>query len=410
MARISITVGELPSRFLECIAKTIRSYALQADQFASVTNRSNRFAQISLRRAIQFQPHCDNCFVTPTDNEDRDIRRFKVCSDCHLTFFCSQDCHRAGIDLHRQKECRVLQDLAFSELFRLERFKTDEDMDFMLPVPSPRSDYKPLSSISSWKQYYEEFSGYPFGHFLTDDFNPAGEGDDYIRTCRIAKIATNASTYCLTILAGLESLISDLPARKELIIHIMGADAKDFGALKMTEDLLHLLPELRSLVICCIGPDVPIQGDGTDELMDIECCPECTHKGRTRRLLVKRNLYHNFIKSSAFVKNPPDLVVAFNSGHHDEDSLKSWTPTLKAILERNIPALFTTYNESEAFQERISLGRLGARFVREPSQNPWRGALAYPDKLEGRYAVYHTNGFWYIVQGRIGVDSAKSGS
>lgn len=64
----------------------------------------------------------------------------------------------------------------------------------------------------------------------------------YRRACCIAKIAANASTYSLTTLAGLEAVFLDLPTRKELTIHVVGGDSMDFGALRMTEDFLHLLP------------------------------------------------------------------------------------------------------------------------------------------------------------------------
>lgn len=120
------------------------------------------------------------------------------------------------------------------------------------------------------------------------------------------------------------------------------------------------------------------------------------------RTFTEQNFCHDFTFSSLSANNRPDLIIVFHSGycdHSDTEISYSWTPTLKYVLDHNIPAVFTTYNESEAVHEQDLLDRLGAHFIRTPSENRWRGVLTYSDMLEERYQVYHLNYFWYIIQG-----------
>ena len=373
-------------------------------QMNMVKDGLNPLATQSLKRAIQFQPYCEYCLMTPTDSESGEYRKFIPCRECNMAFFCSEQCRTTGMGDHVRKQCAQLQELAFTDVFKSHHFKETGETKFMLPVMDPKSEYKPLESIKSWKQYYEELSGHEIGAFITDDFQPAQDDAVYNRGCRIAKIAADsASTYSLTILSGLESTVVDLPSREHLTIHLVGADETELTNLRATEDFLHLLPNLRSITVGCIGPELPVEGEGHDDFLSLECCPKCKSDGRTRRIFGKRKLYHDFMKSSLYSKSPPDLIVAFHSGHADRET-SSWTPSLRRILDLNVPAIFTTYNETEAFEEEQALNALGACFVKTRSENRWRGAIPYSDVMEERYQVFYTNYYWYIVRGRTGAE------
>lgn len=213
-------------------------------------------------------------------------------------------------------------------------------------------------------------------------------------------MAAESSSLILTILAGLESEISDLSSRKKLTIHIVGADIIELSAASVTEELYHLLPELQTLVVGYVGPDVESAYGNTTKLVDLGYCPECRKMGRSpRQAFMVDDLYHDFAKSELFSKYPPDLIVAFNSGHA-ESEIQSWWPTLKCILDLEIPAVFTTYNKSEAIGEGKIFEGMGAQFSRKPVENPWRGVLAQLEHFEERYDVYYSNYYWYIVRGR----------
>ena len=301
---------------------------------------------------------------------------------------------------HRQNQCADYQELGACEIIKIKHFQATGEIRLMLPTMRPRSDYKALSSVTSWKQYFHHISDNAFGQYFTEDFKPAKSGEEHLHACRAAKMATEASSFVLTIIAALVTTMPDLATRIHLNIHIVGASDMEMQIQRMNEEFLHLLPKLKDLVVGCIGPDLPVEGEGPDYLMPVGCCPNCANVGRTRHLFAKRLLYHDFMyKCPLFAQHPPDIIVAFDSGHTDAET-SLWMPTLQHILDLDVPALFTTFNEQEAYEEELLLERMGAKFVKRRAQNLWRGMMPYFDTLMGRYEKYYTNNYWYIVKGR----------
>ena len=268
-----------------------------------------------------------------------------------------------------------------------------------LPTESPRDTYRPLHTAHGWKDYFEDLSESPLGRFINRDFSPADDDEMSLRTSRFLKIAVDTSSLILTILAGLESEIPDLPSRTKLTIHVVGADDQELRRARMTEELYHLLPKLQALVVGYVGPDVgPSHGD-TTKVIEFDCCPRCQMMDRSpRQAFLANDLYHDFVKSELFAKYPPDLIVAFQSGHAQ---VSSWQPTLNSILDLGIPAVFTTYNKQEALDEERSFNDMGAHFSRRLAENPWRGVFPMFDMFVGRYDVFYINYYWYIVKGRL---------
>ena len=276
--------------------------------------------------------------------------------------------------------------------------ETGETM-IQLPTESPRDTYRPLHTAHSWKDYFEDLSESPFGRFIKKDFSPADEDEVSLHACRFLKVAVDTSSLILTILAGLESEVPDLASRTKLTIHVVGADDQELRRARMTEELYHLLPKLQSLVFGYVGPDVGPNRGSTTKILDFDCCPKCQKMNRSpRQAFLAKDLYHDFVKSELYAKYPPDLIVAFQSGHAQ---VSSWQPTLKSILDLGIPAVFTTYNKQEALDEGRSLDEMGARFSRRLEENPWRGVFPMFDVFVGQYDVYYCNYYWYIVKGRI---------
>ena len=264
-----------------------------------------------------------------------------------------------------------------------------------LPIGSPRDTYRPLHTVHGWKEYFEELSGSPLGRFIKTDFSPADDTADSLRECCLLKVAANSSSLILTIMAGLESEIPDLASRTKLTIHLVGADNQELRHARMTEELYHLLPKLQALVIVYVGPDV---GPSRGKLMLLGCCPQCQEMDRSpHKAFLVNHLYHDFVKTELFAKYPPDLIVAFHTGHA---RVSSWQPTLPSILDLGIPAVFTVYNKQDALDEGQIFDEMGAHFSRRPAENPWRGVLPLFEPFEGRYDVYYCNYYWYIVKGR----------
>ena len=269
-----------------------------------------------------------------------------------------------------------------------------------LPSEKPRHIYKPLHTVQSWKGYLEDVSDSPLARFITKDFSPNDGGKASLHACRFLKIAADSLSHILTILIGLDSEISNLSSRTNLVIHIVGADDEEIDRASMTEELYHLLPRLQTLVVGYVGPDVGSTHGNTTKLLNFKCCPECQKMGRSpRQAFMADELYHDFAKSDLFAKYPPDLIVALHSGHA-ESQVQRWRSTLQCILDLGVPALFTTYNKSEVEQEEQIFDIMGARFSRRPAENPWRGVLPKLDMFMERYDLYYFNYYWYIVKGR----------
>lgn len=267
-----------------------------------------------------------------------------------------------------------------------------------LPSESPRQTYKPLYTAQTWKDYFENISESPYAQFITNDFSPANDYEVSLRACRFLKVGVDSSSPILTILAGLEAEIPDLASRAKLTIHVVGADDQEIRRVRMTEELYHLLPKLQALVVGYVGPDVGTTRGDISKLLEFDCCPKCQLMDRSpRQAFLANNLYHDFVKSELFAKYPPDLIVAFHSGHAQ---VSRWQPTLQSILDVGIPAIFTTYNKQEALDEEQSFDEMGAHFSRRLTENPWRGVFPMFDVFVGQYDVYYLNYYWYIVKGR----------
>jgi len=329
---------------------------------------------------------------------DKDFRLVS-CTDCKLAFFCSSECRSKSEQEHRVRQCADLKEHGEIELVRIKHTEATGEVAIQLPTQSPRTTYRPLSSAMNWKEFFEDISSSPFGSYITKDFGPADDNAEYQRICRFLKAAVDTSTYILTILAGLESELADLVSRTSLTIHIVGATEQELATGRMTEELFHLLPNLRNLMVGYIGPDIGDR-EGLSELLDFECCPNCQAMGRPpRKFFMTNALYHDFTQSRLFTQHPPDLIVAFHSGHYEAETT-TWWPTVDRILDLGIPTLFTTYNEQEAVEEEKVLERKGAHFTKRMEKNRWSGVLPYFDNFVERYATYYLNGYWYIVKGR----------
>ncbi|KAK3176719.1 hypothetical protein OEA41_008044 [Lepraria neglecta] len=172
--------------------------------------------------------------------------------------------------------------------------------------------------MDNWKEYFDDISDSPLAAYITNDFQPVFNDEYSLNKCRFVKVAVKSSTY---ILAGLEHEFPDVPSRKSLTVHIVGADEQETFTAMMAEELLHLLPNLNSLTVGYIGPDAIENPTTQTELLDVERCPTCQQMGRPRRkVFVAGGLYHDFAQSELFRRHPPDLIVAFHSGPFESET------------------------------------------------------------------------------------------
>ncbi|KAL2072860.1 hypothetical protein VTL71DRAFT_12203 [Oculimacula yallundae] len=360
--------------------------------------KQSKVTASNTERSLLYQPYCAKCYLS----QQPETNKLIFCTTCQIASYCTLCSPSSASHTH---SCPTLHRIATAETFSISHYLSTGQTSLGMPTSIPRSTYRPLSSISTWIDYFtllSDKSSLVSGK-VTPDLKPLGTGNEQISNALIA--ASDKNTMMLTILAALEVVFQDdLATKDSLTLHILGATATELDALMLFEELLHLLPNLKTLHCVFIGPQLPNPLYG-DERVVLDCCPVCTNQTRKRSMSMFQGTYHEYIASHPFTQehnSTPDLAVAFHSGHSQEAQLE-WEPTIKLLAEARFPTLFTTYNEKEMREETEGLARMGAGFSKEGERNQWMGMRMLLDPLEeSEGSVYANNMFWYVVQGRRG--------
>ncbi|OAK99746.1 hypothetical protein IQ06DRAFT_150703 [Phaeosphaeriaceae sp. SRC1lsM3a] len=353
---------------------------------------------------VQAQPYCSSCYRSAYQLSHKEIT-LKACPNCQLLHHCS-----SCSDPHTKDVCATYQIQNQIEHFRHELFEDTGKASVIACTASPRSSLKSFAKSGGWYDYYINISDKSFikGN-ITSDFSKitsaASQGPpeklEFEEDRRLfLLLGTDTLTMPLTIAAALEDL--NLLTKPTLKIHMLGATGREFLAMSVFEEILHLVPSIKSLDITAVGPSSQLYGQGPEGYApkyNLPCCEACTSKGKKRPLSAYKGLYHDFAASSFYER--PDLIVAFNSGCVDGDDADSdWDKTIRLIVDSDVPALFTTYNPREAEHEQAKMKSLGAKFLVEPEMNKWRSAVPMPEFLDQEYEMWYQNYHRYIVKGK----------
>ena len=267
---------------------------------------------------------------------------------------------------------------------------TGEDL-IQITSKSPRYPYKPLHSMPTWKEYFEDLSR-SIRSVLTQVYCPAPDEMESVYIRVFKKAFAESSSPLLTILAALESELLDLASRTKLTIHMVSADELDTRrASTMMQESCHFFPKLQWLVVGCVGPNIRRIEWNVGRIRESCDCFSCQRVNRSQSRFPADEHYHDFAKSDLFVKYPPDLIVAFHTGHGEPHALIDWQPTLHCILDLGVPAVFTTCSEKEAWDEEQSFNNMKAHFSKRPAENPWRGNVPKINLSMVSYDKSHCN-------------------
>lgn len=334
------------------------------------------------------------------------------CAECKITHWCSQNCRNLSYPKHQRELCSDLSELVAYNSMRCSRRFLDlgalrlEDSSVSLPTEHPRSTYVRLSSLVSWRDYFE-LSKFPTISCISTTNRITSFDSETVTNYMDLKNTSNGMTCALTILAGLEATIADLDTKSALTIHLVGAAQWEVSKMMLTEELFHLCPGLEHLTVGYVGPENHFFNynylNGVDspvtDLRSLDTCKECESNGRSNRIFAYRGLYHEFLTTDLATHHSPDLIVTFTSGHQDSN-IDTWAPTLKQILASNKPAVFTTFNVKEASEEEAAFDKLGASFIMRPQINKWHGLVSMYERSGGpKYKLSYKNLYWYIVKG-----------
>lgn len=185
----------------------------------------------------------------------------------------------------------------------------------------------------------------------------------------------------LTILAALERLYNgglvQVNKLETFVIHVVGVEDYEIAYAAMAwEEILHQLPGVRELKLVLIGPrNVVSEETVRAGWIELECCPSCTRKGRSRVSRFAKTTWLDWFDSLSDVEKvefDPNLIVGFNSGLHDVLLKEAWKPSLEVMLKEGFPCVFTSLSEQEGKDDAVVLEELGAKLLWRAEENVWR--------------------------------------
>ncbi|KAF7305518.1 MYND-type domain-containing protein [Mycena chlorophos] len=348
---------------------------------------------------ITYGKKCQVCFRTEFHTPQRE---FTACDKCKLAWWCSHECGAVFNETaHTASHCEDLTRVRIIHCFQsayLKARRATAGKFLMLVSVDLQRVYIPPSSLSGWDDYKTRiFPRFAFAAEFTSR--------EFTKTLPEAPravdlLVTESTSIVATLLSALEIAIPDLPIRQSLCIHVVGAAEREIETRGMTEELLHYLPKLKTATIIYVGPEVR---DSGPEGHNLACKEDCTPKGR-RRFIIRRSMtYHKFSQTDTFRANPPDLVAGFHTGMGEVDTA-AWRQSLRVILDRKVPALFTSYSLPEAMYDTKLLRSVNARFIKDVERNKWRGPIPKPRELQETVLVessHYTNNYWFMVKGCV---------
>ncbi|XP_011865068.1 PREDICTED: uncharacterized protein LOC105560508 [Vollenhovia emeryi] len=139
-------------------------------------------------------------------------------------------------------------------------------------------------------------------------------------------------------------LLDYVPERKDLVVHVVGANISEERTLLEWGVFLNLI-KISSLTIVLVGPEL---------IFDSYTLPDCVLQQKECSFEFYASLYENYVRSSSFVK--PDLVVSFNGFLHQhelESPKETWAPSIPLIAKQNCPFVLTWRYTKEHLEDEV---------------------------------------------------------
>ncbi|KAL3908447.1 MAG: hypothetical protein SGILL_008475 [Bacillariaceae sp.] len=308
------------------------------------------FQKDRLLKFVTYSRVCSIClknqFTDCSDEAD-----WKCCDECNYGWCCSAEHWEQYKEHHTKEICDTYKKVTAMELFHYRHIKKFDAA--FLETPTGSLSVLLDSFPNSWDSYFRLrfVERYPSSlPMLPSEYYPAA-------TRQLSQPAT-----CLH--AMYKYGISHFQDLTELTVHVVGAGAYELPASCIWEEITHCLPNVKRLSVEFIGPEVCliIPHKELPTIPIDQVCPDCTIKGRQRCYGMYGYTYHDYQEKEDAVR--PDFIVAFNSGMHEAET-ESWKTSLEMVLDMNVPAYFTSYEESEAIKDFDLLMSLGANILQD---------------------------------------------
>lgn len=305
---------------------------------------------------------CSVCSKSQYEMSLEEQKNWVSCPKCKFGWCCSEDHWTKYKDRHTDDICAsYMKSIAMSRFFW--NHMKEYDDTFKYQPDSMLS--QPMSSLpGSWNGFFETRDP-----FL---YQTSSQG---MLPAEFLPVATRELSQPLTCLYAMYSHDRTHFLKAEtLTVHIAGASPSyEMVPTCIWEELMHCLPSVKTMRVDFVGPEAckgitpPVDEFGPTES---ECCPGCREQKRSRQIYFYGKTYHEYRASDTF--STPDLVIAFNTGMHEED-VESWKESLGVILDMDVPSMFTSYNRREAEEDFRVLKRMNARTLTDaPILNPFR--------------------------------------
>lgn len=191
------------------------------------------------------------------------------------------------------------------------------------------------------------------------------------------------ASYVLTLAAALCSF--NLDSKDSVCVNIVAADdIADWPAFINSADILALLP-FPNMELTLIGPEL-----GRHEPQSIRHV-----NGNSTTMRCITSAWHEVAQNPDDSFRQPDLVLGFHPGVYD--LTYPWVSTLEALNTRNIPTVFTSWEEKDHEKQSQFLRFLGFDVAFEgvaPFASPRVVVMPNP----GETLVKTSNSFWIGIQ------------
>ena len=280
-----------------------------------------------------------------------------VCSSCSSVSFCSE--HKAGASGHDTVACE-------KHLIRLAAAGLSAKLGGVTHRASSLVVEDEAEVLTDWSAYFAARRS----HFGTPEAEIRALGLPWESLLRDGLSAP------LTIAMQLQRLGVSVGA--VLRVHMLGAEAEEEARWRCFEELLHLFPQVTTLELLLVGPDVAKQRAGGEE---VPLCEACVRQGRRFVVESQRMAYHDWRLAQRDFKTPT-IAMAQHSGLHEEYSRSDgkaasfqamWAPTIECLARGGFPTILTGFTGLEMDQDAACLLEWGAEIVVEPTENPFCG-------------------------------------
>ncbi|KAF7329303.1 hypothetical protein MKEN_00191400 [Mycena kentingensis (nom. inval.)] len=420
-----ISLADAPTTDVNALHNLSEAHASNAQQF--IQRVIGRELYVPERNLVGWEPRCMACTRTDqlirmefaakgrtgasTSAPNAKPRQLIACPECNASFCCSQE-HWAAARGWHNAPCpdsdpdEQLSQCAINRLARGDSMlegaladSHDRGGVFRWAPERVKDKWESVAGLGEGrkrsKNGKEKESRTRWEEEIADEMRAAVKVPSERPMGPWVRMASDSLTMPMTILWGLEMLNgsnTDWTKKHTLSIHILGATmpTEVMGALAF-EEVLHRLPEVKTLKLLLCGPEM--QTGRTPRVFPMDVCPKCSRQGRKRIHEHTTDTYHGYISAQGTRFENPDLAIALNSGAaSDPLSQASWLPTVKALVVRKIPTLFTAFNADEANGDAELLRSAGAQLVLEPTKNPWGSAKLIPEPAKV-YGFYSQNGW-----------------